>query len=41
MQIEPITLNDLKNLGHLQPEGWSDILPDLYILCNLGFLQSD
>jgi GNAT superfamily N-acetyltransferase len=29
MKIEPITLNDLKSLGHLQPEGWSDILPDL------------
>jgi GNAT superfamily N-acetyltransferase len=29
MQIESITGNDLENLSHLQPEGWSDIVPDI------------
>lgn len=29
MLIESLALNDLKNVGHLQPEGWSDIQPDL------------
>ena len=29
MQIEPITIKDLDNIHHLQPEGWSDIVPDL------------
>ncbi len=29
MQIESITEKDLDNLRHLQPEGWSDIVPDL------------
>jgi GNAT superfamily N-acetyltransferase len=29
MQIETITGNDLERLRPLQPEGWSDIIPDL------------
>jgi GNAT superfamily N-acetyltransferase len=29
MQINPLTIKDLDNIHHLQPEGWSDILPDL------------
>jgi GNAT superfamily N-acetyltransferase len=29
MVIEPITISDLDKLGFLQPEGWSDIGPDL------------
>jgi GNAT superfamily N-acetyltransferase len=37
MEIEPITLNDLKNIGHLQPEGWSDILPDLSFYVSSDF----
>ncbi len=46
MQLEPITLDDLKNLPHLQPEGWSDILPDLqfYVMsdyCNPVKMTAD
>lgn len=37
MQIEPITLKDLDKLSHLQPEGWSDISPDLAFYVNSGF----
>jgi GNAT superfamily N-acetyltransferase len=29
MQIDAITSKDLESLRHLQPEGWSDIIPDL------------
>jgi GNAT superfamily N-acetyltransferase len=29
MQIEPVTYIDLAAINHLQPEGWSDIGPDL------------
>ena len=29
MRPEPLTLPDLENIYHLQPEGWSDIIPDL------------
>jgi len=36
MKIEPISFKDLDNLRHLQPEGWSDIGPDLEF-----YVQSD
>src|SRR5512141_2648406 len=29
MQIEPITNTDLDKIRTLQPEGWSDIVPDI------------
>ena len=29
MEIESVTINDLDKIHHLQPEGWSDIVPDL------------
>jgi GNAT superfamily N-acetyltransferase len=29
IQIEPINNKDLDSIRHLQPEGWSDIVPDL------------
>jgi GNAT superfamily N-acetyltransferase len=28
MQFQPITYNDLEEIKQLQPEGWSDIIPD-------------
>ena len=28
MDIEIFTFNDIDNIGHLQPEGWPDIVPD-------------
>jgi GNAT superfamily N-acetyltransferase len=37
MPIEPVTLNDMKSLGRLQPEGWSDILPDLAFYISSDF----
>jgi len=37
MNIEPITVEDLNNLRHLQPEGWSDIFPDLLFYINSDF----
>lgn len=36
MHIEPITRNDLDNINHLQPEGWSEIGPDIEF-----YVQSD
>jgi len=36
MLIEPITTKDLDKLSHLQPEGWSEIGPDLEF-----YVQSD
>ena len=41
MQIETITRKDLENLRHLQPEGWSDIIPDLTFYVTFGILQSN
>jgi len=29
MLLEPLTLQDLENIRHLQPEGWSDIIPEI------------
>jgi GNAT superfamily N-acetyltransferase len=29
MNIEPVALNDLKDIGPLQPDGWSDIIPNI------------
>jgi GNAT superfamily N-acetyltransferase len=37
MQIEPITSKDLDNILHLQPEGWSDIVPDLTFYATSDF----
>jgi GNAT superfamily N-acetyltransferase len=37
MQIETITSKDLDSLRHLQPEGWSDIIPDLAFYVNSDF----
>lgn len=37
MQIAPITLRDVDKLHHLQPEGWSDIGPDLEFYVHSDF----
>jgi GNAT superfamily N-acetyltransferase len=37
MQINPLTIKDLDNIHHLQPEGWSDILPDLAFYASSDF----
>jgi GNAT superfamily N-acetyltransferase len=37
MEIEPITFEDLDKLSHLQPEGWSDISPDLAFYVTSGY----
>jgi GNAT superfamily N-acetyltransferase len=37
MHIEPVTDKDLDNIRHLQPDGWSDIVPDLAFYVTSGF----
>ena len=39
MQFLPITYNDLNEIKNLQPDGWSDIIPDIefYIKSNFCF----
>jgi GNAT superfamily N-acetyltransferase len=37
MQIEPVMNKDLDNLRHLQPQGWSDIGPDLAFYISSDF----
>jgi GNAT superfamily N-acetyltransferase len=37
MQIEPVSKDDLEKIHHLQPEGWSDIGPDISFYVTSGF----
>lgn len=37
MQLERITNRDLDKVKHLQPEGWSDIVPDITFYVTSGF----
>jgi hypothetical protein len=36
MQFEPIAYHELEELKNLQPEGWSDIIPDFEFYIGVG-----